>query len=131
MSELVQSNIFSRVSDYAYKNKNFLLLTFLLPPLAWLGIIYLLYLAYELIQSHSKKILLEGINVDKKKFSFFKDGFIVAGLSPKAWIFFAAIFGATIPPLPEFDMGSLMTVLMGMLGLGGLRTFEKYKKVAK
>jgi len=28
-------------------------------------------------------------------------------------------------------MGSLMTVLMGMLGLGGLRTFEKYKKVAK
>ena len=46
-------------------------------------------------------------------------------------IFFAALFGATLPPLPEFDMGSLMTVLMGMLGLGGLRTFEKYKKVAK
>ena len=58
----------------------------------WLGIIYLLYLAYELIQSHSKKILLEGINVDKKKFSFFKDGFIVAGLSPKAWIFIGTIF---------------------------------------
>ena len=46
-------------------------------------------------------------------------------------IFFAALFGATLPPLPEFVMGSLMTVLMGMLGLGGLRTFEKYKKVAK
>ena len=46
-------------------------------------------------------------------------------------IFFAALFGATLPPLPEFDMGSLMTVLMGMLGLGGLRTFEKYKKVTK
>ena len=58
----------------------------------WLGIIYLLYLAYELIQSHSKKILLEGINVDKKKFSFFKDGFIVAGLSPKAWVFIGTIF---------------------------------------
>jgi hypothetical protein len=27
-------------------------------------------------------------------------------------------------------MGSLMTVMMGMLGLGGLRTFEKTKKVA-
>jgi hypothetical protein len=25
----------------------------------------------------------------------------------------------------------LMTVLMGMLGLGGLRTFEKYKKITK
>ena len=46
-------------------------------------------------------------------------------------IFFAALLGATLPPLPEFDMGSLMTVLMGMLGLGGLRTFEKYKKVTK
>ena len=46
-------------------------------------------------------------------------------------IFFAALFGATLPALPEFDMGSLMTVLMGMLGLGGLRTFEKYKKVTK
>lgn len=46
-------------------------------------------------------------------------------------IFFAALFGAALPPLPEFDMGSLMTVLMGMLGLGGLRTFEKYKKVTK
>ena len=44
------------------------------------------------LQSHSKKILLEGINVDKKKFSFFKDGFIVAGLSPKAWIFIGTIF---------------------------------------
>ena len=58
----------------------------------WIGIIYLLYLAYELMQSHSKKILLEGINVDKKTFSFFKDGFIVAGLSPKAWIFIGTIF---------------------------------------
>ncbi|MGA0384794.1 MAG: 3TM-type holin [Flavobacteriaceae bacterium] len=39
--------------------------------------------------------------------------------------------GVEIPALPEFDMSSLMTVLMGMLGLGGLRTFEKVKKVAK
>ena len=58
----------------------------------WLGIIYLLYLAYELMQSQAKKILLEGINIDKKTFSFFKDGFIVAGLSPKAWIFIGTIF---------------------------------------
>lgn len=33
--------------------------------------------------------------------------------------------------LPSFDMGSLITVLLGMLGLGGLRTFEKYKGVSK
>ena len=32
---------------------------------------------------------------------------------------------------PELDTEPLFTVLMGMLGLGGLRTFEKYKKVTK
>jgi len=30
--------------------------------------------------------------------------------------------------LPVFDMTTLTTVLMGMLGLGGLRTYEKVKK---
>jgi hypothetical protein len=29
--------------------------------------------------------------------------------------------------LPQFEMGELSTVLMGMLGLGGLRTIEKVK----
>ena len=31
----------------------------------------------------------------------------------------------------EFDTNSLFTVLMGMLGLGGLRTYEKLKDKAK
>ena len=39
--------------------------------------------------------------------------------------------GVDLPPLPEFDMASLMTVMMGMLGLGGLRTYEKQKGIAK
>jgi hypothetical protein len=33
--------------------------------------------------------------------------------------------------LPEFDFSQLSTVLMGMLGLGGLRTFEKMKNVSR
>jgi|TARA_R110002020_G_scaffold100502_7_gene237556 hypothetical protein len=33
--------------------------------------------------------------------------------------------------LPEVDMTLMMPVLLGMLGLGGLRTFEKFKKVSK
>ena len=33
--------------------------------------------------------------------------------------------------LPQFDMGSLLTVLMGMLGLGGLRSWEKTKGVSR
>lgn len=30
--------------------------------------------------------------------------------------------------LPVFDMGTLTTILLGMLGLGGMRSFEKVKK---
>ena len=33
--------------------------------------------------------------------------------------------------LPQFDIGSLLTVLMGMLGLGGLRTYEKKQGLTK
>ena len=45
-------------------------------------------------------------------------------------IFGLAAYGMEVPELPNFEMGQLMTVLMGMLGLGGLRSFEKFKKVA-
>tara|TARA_R110002126_G_C10068737_1_gene462466 strand:- start:70 stop:474 length:405 start_codon:yes stop_codon:yes gene_type:complete len=33
--------------------------------------------------------------------------------------------------LPVLDLATMMPVLMGMLGLGGLRTFEKLKGVSK
>tara|TARA_R110002020_G_scaffold223445_3_gene432537 strand:- start:1443 stop:1850 length:408 start_codon:yes stop_codon:yes gene_type:complete len=33
--------------------------------------------------------------------------------------------------LPTVDLAGMMPVLMGMLGLGGLRTFEKFKGVSK
>ena len=36
--------------------------------------------------------------------------------------------GASVPPL---DLTTMMPVLMGMLGLGGLRSFEKMKGVAR
>ena len=46
-------------------------------------------------------------------------------------LFVTGWFQLEHPPLPEFDMQSLMTVLLGMLGLGGMRTFEKFKGVTK
>jgi|TARA_R110000796_G_scaffold82281_1_gene180628 hypothetical protein len=46
-------------------------------------------------------------------------------------IFVCAWYGLTIPTLPVFDMQSLMTVLMGLLGLGSMRTFEKMKGLTK
>jgi hypothetical protein len=42
---------------------------------------------------------------------------------------FLVLFGHTAIVIP-FDMSTLMTVLGGLLGLGGLRTFEKMKGVA-
>ena len=46
-------------------------------------------------------------------------------------LFGVGISGVEIPDLPAFDMDSLMTVLLGMLGLGGLRTYEKQKGLTK
>jgi len=46
-------------------------------------------------------------------------------------IFGVAWYGAEIPEIPAFDMDSLMTVLLGMLGLGGMRSFEKAKGLTK
>ena len=56
---------------------------------------------------------------------------LLAQLEINLILFGVGLSGATIPPLPEFDMSSLMTVLMGMLGLGGLRTYEKQKGLTK
>ena len=57
----------------------------------WVGIIYLFYLAYDLYKSNPNNI--NSIQENKKRnISFFKDGFLVAGTSPKAWMFFPLIF---------------------------------------
>tara|TARA_Y100001958_G_C20948016_1_gene351731 strand:- start:51 stop:665 length:615 start_codon:yes stop_codon:yes gene_type:complete len=70
----------------------------ILNTLKWLGIIYLIYLSYDIYKSRPKDINNEEIN-KKSFFSFFKDGFIVAGTSPKAWMFFPFIF----PQFINFD----------------------------
>ena len=57
----------------------------------WIGIIYLLYLAYDIYKSRPKSISSEG-EIEKSNLSFFRDGFLVAGTSPKAWMFFPFIF---------------------------------------
>ena len=41
-----------------------------------------------------------------------------------------ALFGATVPPLPAIDNETLLVLLTGMLGLGGMRTFERVKSKA-
>ena len=57
----------------------------------WLGVIYLIYLAYDVYKTSPKDINSKIIST-KSIFSFFRDGFLVAGTSPKAWLFFPLIF---------------------------------------
>ena len=57
----------------------------------WIGVTYLIYLAYDVYKSSPKDINSK-IITSKSIFSFFKDGFLVAGTSPKAWLFFPLIF---------------------------------------
>ena len=59
--------------------------------LKWAGVMYLCYLAYDLYNSSLNKFNSKS---SKKKniFSFFNDGFVIAGTSPKAWMFFPFIF---------------------------------------
>ena len=57
----------------------------------WIGIIYLFYLAYDIYKSKPKDVDSNQQH-GKSFFSFFKDGFLVAGTSPKAWMFFPLIF---------------------------------------
>ena len=46
-------------------------------------------------------------------------------------IFIVAMYGVEIPDLPKFEMNTLLTVLGGLLGIGGLRTYEKQKGLTK
>ena len=63
--------------------------------LKWAGILYIVYLAYDTFTAKISSIN-SGEQSTKSIFSFYKDGFMVAGLSPKAIIFFGTIFSSFI-----------------------------------
>ena len=73
------------IGSFFSENPNFLNI------FKWIGIIYLFYLAYDIYQSRPKNINSDQVE-KKSNISFFKDGFLVAGTSPKAWMFFPFIF---------------------------------------
>ena len=73
----------------------------------WIGIIYLFYLAYDIYNSRLKDVNSNKIK-SKSFFSFFKDGFLVAGMSPKAWMFFPLIF----PQFIDFNSNYIIQFLI-------------------
>ena len=63
--------------------------------LKWAGVFYIIYLAYDTYTAKIGNIKSKAL-IAKSKFSFYKDGFLVAGLSPKAIMFFGTIFSSFI-----------------------------------
>ena len=63
--------------------------------LKWAGILYIVYLAYDTFTAKISSVNSKSQST-KSTFSFYKDGFMVAGLSPKAIIFFGTIFSSFI-----------------------------------
>ena len=106
-------------------------------------------LAHEIAtigQKHAQQLALSQIEVNKAEAqsgSLCKGGwrpavgwvcaiaFLYHFLLKDIIIFVCAFAGVEVPDLPEFDMSTLLTVLGGMLGIGGLRTYEKQKGLTK
>ena len=102
-------------------------------------------IAFELstmAEKHAQQLAMAQIEVNKAEAtsgSLFKGGwrpavgwtcaiaFLYHFILKDLIIFGCAMAGIELPELPEFDMGTLFTVLGGMLGIGGLRTYEKQK----
>jgi len=106
-------------------------------------------LAHEIAtmgEKHAQEAMLAQLEVNKAEAasgSIFKGGwrpFIgwVCGVAfayhfilQPILIFILATFSVSLPNLPEFDMSTLLPILGGMLGIGGLRTYEKQKGLTK
>jgi len=106
-------------------------------------------LAHEIAtmaETHAQEVALAQIDLNKAEAS--SDSVFKGGWRPAiGWIcglalfwsfilqpflvFFLVVFGIDLAPLPELRTNDLMPILLGMLGLGGLRTYEKVQKVAK
>ena len=78
-----------------------------LTGLKWSGILYLFYLAYDVYKTKPRNPNEKNIT-ERSLFSFYRDGFIVAGTSPKAWAFFPFIF----PQFIDFNSNYVIQFLI-------------------
>ena len=89
------------IGSFFLNNPNFL------NTLKWVGIAYLFYLAYDVYKTKPKDPNSKNIK-EKSIFSFYRDGFLVAGTSPKAWAFFPLIF----PQFIDFNSNYVIQFLI-------------------
>ena len=76
----------------------------------WIGVIYLLYLAFDLIRSSKNFNFEENLSL-KSNLSLYRDGFMVAFFSPKAWVFFGAMFPQFLSLDEDFKIQLLILIL--------------------
>ena len=76
----------------------------------WVGIVYLLYLAFDLRRS-SKNINFKQNLSSKSNLSLYRDGFMVAFFSPKAWVFFGAMFPQFLSLDGDFKIQLLILII--------------------
>ena len=76
----------------------------------WIGIVYLLYLAFDLRRS-SKNINFKQNLSSKSNLSLYRDGFMVAFFSPKAWVFFGAMFPQFLSLDGDFKIQILILII--------------------
>ena len=82
----------------------------ILLALKWSGILYIIYLAYDIYISKIRMINSKSKNL-KSVFSFYRDGFLVAGLSPKSIIFFGTIFTSFIDFTTNYTIQFLILII--------------------
>ena len=78
-----------------------------LNTLKWAGVLYLFYLSYDVYKTKPRNPNEKNIT-EKSLLSFYRDGFIVAGTSPKAWAFFPFIF----PQFIDFNSNYVIQFLI-------------------
>ncbi len=76
----------------------------------WIGVVYLLYLAFDLKKS-SKNFSFEENLSSKSNLSLYRDGFMVAFFSPKAWGFFGAMFPQFLSLDGDFKIQLLILII--------------------
>ena len=76
----------------------------------WIGIVYLLYLAFDLRKS-SKNINFKQNLSSKSNLTLYRDGFMVAFFSPKAWVFFGAMFPQFLSLDGDFKIQLLILII--------------------
>ena len=92
------------LGSFFLDNPNFL------NTLKWIGIVYLFYLAYDVYKTAPKDSNSKSIS-KKSIFSFYRDGFLVAGTSPKAWAFFPLIFPQFIDFSSDYVIQFLILII--------------------